>query len=103
MKIKLDDGAFVPVRAHKEDAGLDIRAKCEDVVPYNRNEGAGLCIWEGRDLYTKHPLPLLTGTFGWIHLSHVFTARDEDVRFEFRITEATGTMWLDEILLEAVE
>ena len=82
---------------------LSYFAKCENVVPYNRNEGAGLCIWEGRDLYTKHPLPLLTGTFGWIHLSHVFTARDEDVRFEFRITEATGTMWLDEILLEAVE
>lgn len=27
MKIKLDDGAFMPVRAHKTDAGLDIRAK----------------------------------------------------------------------------
>lgn len=33
MRIKLDDGAFVPIRAHKEDAGLDIRAKCEAVVP----------------------------------------------------------------------
>lgn len=33
MKIKLDDGAFTPIRAHKEDAGLDIRAKCEAVVP----------------------------------------------------------------------
>lgn len=33
MRIKLDDGAFVPVRAHREDAGLDIRAKCEAVVP----------------------------------------------------------------------
>lgn len=25
MKIKLDDGAFVPVRAHETDAGLDLR------------------------------------------------------------------------------
>lgn len=33
MKIKLDDGAFIPVRAHKTDAGLDIRAKCNAIVP----------------------------------------------------------------------
>lgn len=26
MKIKLDDGAFLPVREHETDAGLDIRA-----------------------------------------------------------------------------
>lgn len=26
MKIMLDDGAFMPVRAHEKDAGLDIRA-----------------------------------------------------------------------------
>ncbi|MBR0463436.1 MAG: dUTP diphosphatase [Clostridia bacterium] len=32
MRIMLDDGAFAPVRAHKEDAGLDIRAKCGAVV-----------------------------------------------------------------------
>ena len=27
LEIKLDDGAFPPTRAHKTDAGLDIRAK----------------------------------------------------------------------------
>lgn len=27
MRIKLDDGAFMPVRAHETDAGLDLRAK----------------------------------------------------------------------------
>lgn len=32
MRIKLDDGAFVPIRAHKEDAGLDIRAKSDAMV-----------------------------------------------------------------------
>ena len=32
MKIMLDDGAFAPVRAHKEDAGLDIRAKSDALV-----------------------------------------------------------------------
>lgn len=32
MKIMLDDGAFLPTRAHPEDAGLDIRAKSDAVV-----------------------------------------------------------------------
>ena len=32
MRIMLDDGAFAPVRAHKTDAGLDIRAKSDAVV-----------------------------------------------------------------------
>lgn len=32
MRIMLDDGAFAPVRAHKEDAGLDIRAKSDALV-----------------------------------------------------------------------
>ena len=82
---------------------LSYFAKGENIVQYNRNEGAGLCLWEGKDLYTKHPLPLFTGTFDWVHLSHVFTARDDDARFEFRITEATGTMWIDEIILEELE
>ena len=27
MKVKLDDGAFMPTRAHPTDAGLDLRAK----------------------------------------------------------------------------
>lgn len=27
MKIKLDDGAYMPTRAHSTDAGLDIRSK----------------------------------------------------------------------------
>ena len=26
MKIKLDQGAYMPIREHKTDAGLDIRA-----------------------------------------------------------------------------
>lgn len=32
MKVKLDPGAFEPVRAHLTDAGLDIRAKYPGVV-----------------------------------------------------------------------
>ena len=33
MKVKLDDGAFAPTRAHSTDAGLDLRAMESQVVP----------------------------------------------------------------------
>lgn len=33
MKIKLDSGAFVPVRAHGTDAGADLRSPVETVIP----------------------------------------------------------------------
>ena len=33
MKIKLDRGAFMPVRAHATDAGADLRSPVETVVP----------------------------------------------------------------------
>ena len=33
MKIKLDKGAYMPTRAHKTDAGLDIYARDSQIVP----------------------------------------------------------------------
>nr|DAF78742.1 MAG TPA: dUTPase [Caudoviricetes sp.] len=33
MKIKLDAGAFMPVRAHATDAGADIRSPIDAIVP----------------------------------------------------------------------
>lgn len=33
MKIKLDMGAFIPVRAHGTDAGADLRSPIDTVVP----------------------------------------------------------------------
>ena len=33
MKIKLDEGAFMPTRAHDTDAGLDLYARDSKVVP----------------------------------------------------------------------
>lgn len=33
MKIVLDDGAIMPTRAHKEDAGLDLYARETTIVP----------------------------------------------------------------------
>jgi hypothetical protein len=82
---------------------LSYFVKGENIVSYGKSEGAGLCLWEGKTLYSKHPVPLLTGTFDWVHLSRIFTAREEDGLLEFRICESTGTMWLDEVRLEPVE
>ena len=36
MKIKLDKGAFAPIRCHKTDAGLDIRSPIDVIVPPSR-------------------------------------------------------------------
>lgn len=33
MRVKLDDGAFMPTRAHNTDAGLDLYAREDKVVP----------------------------------------------------------------------
>ena len=35
MKVKLDPGAFMPERAHPDDAGLDIRSPVDTYVPAN--------------------------------------------------------------------
>jgi len=32
MKIKIDDGAYMPERAHSTDAGLDIRSRCDRLI-----------------------------------------------------------------------
>lgn len=41
MKIMLDQGAFMPERAHSLDAGLDLRAPYEFRVPGSYNDAAG--------------------------------------------------------------
>lgn len=33
MKIMLDDGAYMPIRAHKTDAGLDLRTPIDITIP----------------------------------------------------------------------
>ena len=33
MKIKLDKGALMPIRGHKDDAGLDLRTPVDVIVP----------------------------------------------------------------------
>lgn len=38
MKIKLDDGAYPPTRAHSTDAGLDLYAKEDGYIPARGSE-----------------------------------------------------------------
>lgn len=38
MRVKLDEGAYKPERAHATDAGLDIRARNSAVVPAHRSK-----------------------------------------------------------------
>lgn len=38
MRIKLDDGAFMPERAHDTDAGLDLRSREDKTVPAGVSE-----------------------------------------------------------------
>lgn len=56
MKVKLDEGAFMPERAHSADAGLDIRA------PYN----AVLTEWDMCTIRTGVHVELPKGTVGMV-------------------------------------
>lgn len=54
MKVKLDKGAYMPERAHKTDAGLDLRTPCDMKIPAN----GSACIDTGVHI------ELPPGTFG---------------------------------------
>lgn len=56
MKVKLDDGAYLPERAHSADAGLDIRA------PYN----AVITEWDMCAIRTGVHVELPKGTVGMV-------------------------------------
>ena len=51
MKVKLDEGAYLPTKAHKADAGLDLRAREQKVILPHSSEvfdtGVHIAIPEG--------------------------------------------------------
>ena len=77
--------------------------KAENVQSYMADEGAGLCIWEPGNRYTKGPMPLLRDTCDWIHVATEFTAVGGRTRIQYRVTGATGTLWIDGVLLEKTQ
>ena len=74
--------------------------KAENVKPYLANEGAGLCIWEPNNHIIKGPMPLLRDSCDWIHVVTEFKAVGGRTRIQYRVTGATGTLWIDGVLLE---
>ena len=114
VRISSSEGAD-PKRYHRADisqyveleAGVNYRLsyflKAEDVQPYQAEEGAGLCIWEPGNHYTKGPMPLLRDTCDWIHVATEFKAVGGRTRIQYRVTGATGTLWIDGVLLEEVK
>ena len=46
MKVKLMDGAFMPTRAHKTDAGLDLMSPIDVCIPSNSSAviDTGVCV-----------------------------------------------------------
>ena len=74
MRVKLDEGAFEPVRAHKTDAGLDLRTPIEFTIQphdsYTVDTGVHVELPEGTfgqlfsksGLNVKHSIVSLGGT-----------------------------------------
>lgn len=56
MKIKLDEHAFMPERAHETDAGLDIRSPIFEIVP----------AWGSVTIYTGVHIELPKNTAGFL-------------------------------------
>lgn len=44
LKVKLDNGAFVPVRAHEDDAGLDLISPVDVNIWTNGREAICTCV-----------------------------------------------------------
>lgn len=70
MKIKLDRGAFIPVRAHGTDAGADLRSPIETVVP-----ARGSCIIDtGVHIQLPHGYVGMLKSKSGLHVKHDITS-----------------------------
>ena len=80
--------------------------KCENVKGLKRDAGVSLCWHDNVD--RALPVKFLTGTTDWVHLSVEFQSRKNTniatmAFVQPRITNATGTAWFDDILIEEVK
>lgn len=63
LKVKIDSGAFVPTRAHSTDAGLDLFALCDFIIPAKKavgmDTGVHVAIPEGHVGFIKSKSSLM--------------------------------------------
>ena len=81
--------------------------KCRDVKGFRRNAGVSLCFHDNVDRAAP-ALAFLTGTTDWVHVSIEFVSKKNtnigSLAFvQPRITNATGTAWFDDILIEELK
>lgn len=81
--------------------------KCKDIKGFRRNAGVSLCFHDNVDRAAP-ALAFLTGTTDWVHVSIEFVSKKNtnigSLAFvQPRITNATGTAWFDDILIEELK
>ena len=116
VKVMLDDGAFVPVRAHSDDAGMDLLAMSDfDVPPYGRvvhDTGVHVAIPRGyvgdvkskSGLMTKHGITT-DGTVdcGFTGSIRVTLFNNSSVRFEVKRGNKIAQLVIKQIITPDVE
>ena len=80
--------------------------KCENIHALKRDAGVSLCFHDNID--RAEPMPFLTGTMDWVHVSTEFTSkRNTNVAgpafVRPRLTNCTGTAWFDGIRIEEID
>lgn len=70
MKIKLDRGAFLPVRAHGTDAGADLRSPIDTVVPARGSR----VIDTGVHIQLPHGYVGMLKSKSWLNVRHGITS-----------------------------
>lgn len=86
---------------------LSFFVKCENVRGIGRNGGVSLCFHDNIDRAAPQ-LNFLAGTTDWVHVSIEFLSKKNTNRcapafVQPRLTNATGTAWFDDILIEEVK
>ena len=80
--------------------------KCENIHALKRDAGVSLCFHDNID--RAEPMPFLTGTMDWVHVSAEFTSkRNTNVAgpafVRPRLTNCTGTAWFDGVRIEEID
>ena len=85
---------------------LSFFLKLENVRIVRRDSGFSLCLHDNMD--RAFPMPFVTGSTDWFHISAEFTSKKNTNVFgpafvRPRLTNCTGTAWFDGIRIEEIE